>query len=128
MVANMARVGRFFVLSFCAVLVGGSVSADPLHCSFELLGQTLFDGPCDTEITRFGDGLLMVVAASREYFVYATQLELMSNGKSNCSSCETWDVTWNEEPYATHAHSPLGKAELVNESCLVGLDFKVCAK
>ena len=94
MVTKLARLSQVSALSALSLLTGFSVSADTLQCSFDLIDKTIFEGPCDNAITRFDDGLI-VIAASFEYFVYATELELMTNGTAMCSSCNTWEVTWN---------------------------------
>jgi len=88
------------------------LSAETRSCSFQLNGKIIFDEVCDTGNTENEENRIII--ASEKYFVYALLYD------------DTWDVFWNEEPYASHAHTRLGDAKLVSDLCLKGENFLAC--
>ena len=97
------------------------ISIDKRLCSFELNEDIIFERSCNPQITIIEKDIMLI--GSGMYFVYARR----TNDKVNEPDAnDIWDVYWNEEPYADHAHTPLGKARLVSETCIYGDNFKAC--
>ena len=94
---------------------------DQKLCSFELNGEIIFERSCNPKVTIINEDIILI--GSGMYFVYARR----TNDKvTEFDTNNIWDVYWNKEAYADHAHTPLGKARLVSEGCLQGDNFKSC--
>ena len=109
-------IGLALLLSVGFSNVGKAASSEVI-CNFEMNDKVIFDGACGNETTRISEYTIVLGSSSDEYFVYGTEY----NGE--------WFVTWNEEPFANHAHTGLGPA-IVEESnvglCLIGENFSAC--
>ena len=94
---------------------------DQKSCSFEFNEEIIFERFCNPKITIIEKDIMLI--GSSMYFVYARRA---SQTGTEFGSNYIWDVYWNKEAYADHAHTPLGKARLVSEGCLQGDNFKAC--
>ncbi|MDB4012359.1 hypothetical protein N9480_03105 [Planktomarina temperata] len=98
----------------------GSVgqAASSVHvCNFEMNDKVIFEGVCGDETTRISENVIVLGSSQDEYFVYGVE----NKGE--------WFVTWNGEPFANHAHYPLGpalKEETDSVLCLIGKSFSTC--
>lgn len=127
-----------FLLLFPFQVIHGHQLTAPLHalyvlvnstntntasrlCSFELNEEIVFEELCNHEITIVETHVMVI--GSGQFFVYA--LNTNSNS-TEFNSNDVWNVYWNEEAYANHAHTSLGVAKLVSETCLHGDNFIAC--
>ena len=94
---------------------------DQKSCSFELNEEIIFERFCNPKITIIEKDIMLI--GSGMYFVYARRA---SQTGTEFGSNYIWDVYWNEEAFADYAHTPLGRAMLVSETCLQGDNFKAC--
>ena len=94
---------------------------DQKSCSFELNEEIIFERFCNPKITIIDKDIMLI--GSGMYFVYARRA---SQTGTEFDSNYIWDVYWNEEAFADYAHTPLGRAMLVSETCLQGDNFKAC--
>ena len=94
---------------------------DQKSCSFELNEEIIFERFCNPKITIIEKDIMLI--GSGMYFVYARRA---SQTGTEFDSNYIWDVYWNEEAFADYAHTPLGTAMLVSETCLQGDNFKAC--
>ena len=95
----------------------GQAASSEVICNFEMIDKVIFNGACGNETTRISENVIVLGSSQDEYFIYGSEI----NGE--------WYVTWNGEPFANHAHDPLGLA-IVEESnvglCLIGENFSAC--
>ena len=77
-------------------------------------GQEIIRGPCDFA-PNGGDGSFILSGLNGKYFAYVT---MSGDGVA--------EGYWNGEPYAGHAHSPLGEL-LREDACWVNNIASVCA-
>lgn len=100
-------------LAASAVLTAGAAAAAarPAQCKLVVKGKTYIDGQCNFEADPDGSFRLF----DKTYFVYVNV------------SGKTADATWNEDPKATHAHSPLG-ALTRKGACWVNATTEICAR
>ena len=94
---------------------------DLKSCSFELNEEIIFERFCNPKVTIIEKDIMLI--GSGMYFVYARRT---NDTLAKFDTNDVWDVYWNEEAFADHAHAPLGKARLVSEACLQGDNFKAC--
>jgi len=86
----------------------------PASCLLVVKGQEMIRGECTfTPLGR--DGSFMISSYNGKYFAYVS---IVRKGVA--------DASWNEDPYATHAHTPLGTLYR-EEGCWVNNYASVCA-
>lgn len=98
-------------------------SIEKRSCSFELNEEIIFERSCNPRVTIIDKDIMLI--GTGMYFVYARKT---SDKVAETDANNIWDVYWNEEAYADNAHTPLGRAILVSETCLQGDNFKACIK
>ena len=94
---------------------------DQKSCSFELNEEIIFERFCNPKITIIEKDIMLI--GSGMYFVYARRV---NDTVAKFDTNDVRDVYWNEEAFADHAHTLLGKARSVSEACLQGDNFKAC--
>ena len=82
-------------------------------CLLEVNGHAYIKGPCKVDVEK-GGGFYVSTGAPMIYFA-----RVGVDG-------QTAEGFWNEEPGATHAHSPLGTLTR-DGACWSNKDAKVCA-
>jgi len=108
---------------FSACALAGALSLDrPASaasngtCLLEVGGRTFIDGPCEIDLETDGSFVVRSLRAGEvDYFAYV----LMDGGNQATGY-------WNEEPGASHAHSPLGTLTR-DGACWRNATAKVCA-
>ena len=93
-----------------------SVRANSI-CRFEMNDEVIFEGACGIETTRISEEVIVLGSPKDMYFVYAASF----HGE--------WSVTWNGEPFASHAHNLLGIAQINRTGetlCILGANFNAC--
>lgn len=95
------------------LLASTSVYARPVICKLTVDGRTYIKGAC--EFTPLGvDGSFLIKKG--DYFAQV-----------NVDAPGTAEGYWNEEPGASHAHTPLGRLTR-NDACWVNRRVIVCAE
>lgn len=85
-------------------------------CLLEVGGRTFIDGPCEIDLESDGSFVVRSLRGGEvDYFAYV----LMDGGNRATGY-------WNEEPGASHAHSPLGTLAR-DGACWENETAKVCA-
>lgn len=104
-----------FVTVAALVLSAEIALARPATCYLEVGGRAFIDGPCGFEPLYGDDGSFRVMAQDGLYFAYLS-VDTLGHGIGH----------WNEEPGASHAHSPLGILKR-DGACWIGKGAKLCA-
>ena len=108
-------VNLVLIIAGLAVPLGAASHARPAKCLLEVNGVTYIDGACDFRSLEDGTGSFQITGPKGTYFAY-----LYVEGANRATA------HWNEEPGASHAHSPLGSLRRVG-ACWTSETVKLCA-
>ena len=112
----MSQLGRlsFAILTLLSIDRASAEDGRPASCLLVVKGFQAIRGECTfTPIDT--DGSFMIASYNGKFFAYVS---LTGKGVAEGS--------WNEEPYASHAHSPLGTL-IREDGCWVNDFASVCA-
>ena len=101
-------------LAFGAPVCAEVGVARPADCVLKVNTDTVIDGPCDFTPLDV-DGSFIISTRDGQFFAYVT---IVSRGVA--------EGHWNETPFATHAHTPLGTL-IRNGACWSNDTASVCA-
>ena len=103
------------IVAGLAVPLGAATHARPAKCLLEVNGTSYVDGACDFRPLSDGTGSFQITGPKGTYFAY-----LLVDGVDRATA------HWNEEPGASHAHTPLG-ALTRDGPCWINETTKLCA-
>jgi len=102
-----------FVTAAVLIIATAQAVAFQGKCLLEVNGHAYIKGPCDIDVDK-GGSFDIGTAAQTTYFAHVDV------------DGQTAEGLWNEEPGATHAHTPLGTLTR-DGACWSNQTAKVCA-
>ena len=105
---------RALLLGLGLSLAATVTQARPAECYFAIGSDVIMDGRCDFD-SHSGDGSFVVTSQDGRWFAYV-----------NIDSPGVASGWWNSEPFASHAHTPLGRLYR-SDACWVNDLVSVCA-